>query len=58
MQALTDNANCYAEHAEKSGIFTLIAQSNAHRFTSKEKAKELKEIEAEIAKREQELKAC
>ena len=57
IKALTESAEQYADEAESTGKVALIAQSNAHRRSAKEKTKELKDVEQQIRVKEQELKS-
>lgn len=48
IKALTESAEQYADEAESTWKVTLIAQSNAHRRSAKEKTKQLKDLELQI----------
>ena len=52
IKALSESADAFADDAERTGKVELISQSNSHRRSAKEKAGELKDVEAAISKHE------
>ena len=58
IKALREGADAYADDAEKTGNVALIAQSNAHRCSAKEKVEEVNTLEKQLALKEKELKSA